>query len=339
MRRRRGASAPRAAEIRRRIRRPSAHWLLLALFAVVLVVLLTVQGVTVRRVGSSATPTDFVEGESPLAGERSLLTVRGGRLVSGQPPPGRRVALTFDDGPDPTWTPRIARELRRLSVPATFFVVGSQVVRHPGIVRDLQRWGFELGNHTFTHADVSQGPGWRRTLELQTTENAVAGAAGVRPRLFRPPYSASPAEVTRAQRGRHRSWRVSTEWARWHRPPSRWGGKPGTNGRGASTHRRSPAGARLSPREGLGTPWGAAGCGGAGDPLAARQRAAPDRRARGRALAYHRVDRAAVPDRRADVAARRIRCDLRPPPRPCTSQPAGGLALYPVRLSGGPGVQ
>ena len=201
MGRRRGASAPRADEIRRRIRRPSAHWLLLAFFAVVLVVLLTVQGVTVRRVGSSATPTDAVGGGSPLAGERSLLTVRGGRLVSGQPPPGRRVALTFDDGPDPTWTPRIARELRRLSVPATFFVVGSQVVRHPGIVRDLQRWGFELGNHTFTHADVSQGPGWRRTLELQTTENAVAGAAGVRPRLFRPPYSASPAEVTRPQEG------------------------------------------------------------------------------------------------------------------------------------------
>src|SRR5918993_2417881 len=199
MGRRRGASAPRADEIRRRIRRPSAHWLLLAFFAVVLVVLLTVQGVTVRRVGSSATPTDAVGGGSPLAGERSLLTVRGGRLVSGQPPPGRRVALTFDDGPDPTWTPRIARELRRLHVPATFFVTGSRAVRHPDILRDLWQQGFEIGNHTFTHADIFGIPHRLLRLQVDATENAVAGAAGVRTRLFRPPYVSEARELTRSK--------------------------------------------------------------------------------------------------------------------------------------------
>jgi cellulose synthase/poly-beta-1,6-N-acetylglucosamine synthase-like glycosyltransferase/peptidoglycan/xylan/chitin deacetylase (PgdA/CDA1 family) len=172
---------------------------LLGFLAVVLVLLLLVQGVTVRRVGASATPTAAVGDGSPLAGERPLLTTDGGRLVSRQPPPGRRVALTFDDGPDPTWTPRIARELLRLKAPATFFVVGGQAVRHPGIVGDLHRWGFELGNHTFTHDDVLQGAGWRRSLEVQTTENALAGAAGVRPLLFRPPYSATPAQLGRQQ--------------------------------------------------------------------------------------------------------------------------------------------
>jgi cellulose synthase/poly-beta-1,6-N-acetylglucosamine synthase-like glycosyltransferase/peptidoglycan/xylan/chitin deacetylase (PgdA/CDA1 family) len=198
MRRRRGSEAARAAAERRRIRRPSPHWVLLALFAVMLVLLLLVQGATVRRIGASATPTGQTAG-SPLTGRRPLLTVEHGRLVSRQPPPRRQVALTFDDGPDPTWTPRIVHELRRLDVPATFFLVGSQVARHPGIVRDLHRQGFELGNHTFTHVDVSQVPPWRRSLEVQMTENAIAGAAGVRPLLFRPPYSATPAAVSRSQ--------------------------------------------------------------------------------------------------------------------------------------------
>jgi cellulose synthase/poly-beta-1,6-N-acetylglucosamine synthase-like glycosyltransferase/peptidoglycan/xylan/chitin deacetylase (PgdA/CDA1 family) len=197
--RRRRSEAGRAAETRRRIAQPSAHWVLLALFAVVLMLLLLVQGVTVRRIGASATPTAQTGAGSPLAGQRPLLTVDGGRLVSLQPPPRRRIALTFDDGPDSTWTPKIVRELRRLKVPATFFMVGSEVVRHPGIVRDLHRDGFELGNHTFTHADVAQGPAWRRSLELQMTENAIAGAAGVRPLLLRPPYSATPAQASRPQ--------------------------------------------------------------------------------------------------------------------------------------------
>jgi cellulose synthase/poly-beta-1,6-N-acetylglucosamine synthase-like glycosyltransferase/peptidoglycan/xylan/chitin deacetylase (PgdA/CDA1 family) len=171
---------------------------LLALLAVVLMLLLLVQGVTVRRIGASATPIARSAG-SPLIGSRPLLTVEHGRLASRQPPPGRRVALTFDDGPDPTWTPKIARELRHLGVPGTFFLVGSEVARHPGLVRDLHRDGFELGNHTFTHADIFGGSGWWRSLQLQMTQSAVAGAAGVRPLLFRPPYSATPAQVTRSR--------------------------------------------------------------------------------------------------------------------------------------------
>jgi cellulose synthase/poly-beta-1,6-N-acetylglucosamine synthase-like glycosyltransferase/peptidoglycan/xylan/chitin deacetylase (PgdA/CDA1 family) len=192
------AQAAQASQARRRRRRPSAHWVLLGLLVLMLALLLLVQGVTVRRIGASATPTARTAG-SPLAGGRPLLTVDHGRLVSREPPPGRRVALTFDDGPDPTWTPRIVHELRRLGVPATFFLVGSAVARHPGIVRDVHRQGFELGNHTFTHADVLHGPGWWRSLQLQMTESAIAGAAGVRPLLFRPPYSATPAQITRSR--------------------------------------------------------------------------------------------------------------------------------------------
>ena len=192
-------SVARSAELRRRIRRPPAHWSLLAFLAAVLLFILLLQGITVEGVGSSGTP---VGGKgSPLAEARPLLTSESGRLVSRQPSPGRRIALTFDDGPDPTWTPRITRTLGRLHVPATFFVVGSEAARHPGIVDDLHRQGFELGNHTFTHADVSSLPKWSRSLEIGATENAIAGAAGVRALLFRPPYSSTTDAVSRPEAG------------------------------------------------------------------------------------------------------------------------------------------
>jgi cellulose synthase/poly-beta-1,6-N-acetylglucosamine synthase-like glycosyltransferase/peptidoglycan/xylan/chitin deacetylase (PgdA/CDA1 family) len=113
--------------------------------------------------------------------------------------PGKRIALTFDDGPNPRWTPRIADALRRLDVPATFFVVGSEVVRHPDVVRRLHRQGFELGNHTFTHADVSTLPGWEQHLQVGLTDNALAGTVGIRSRLFRPPYSSVPGGVNAQQ--------------------------------------------------------------------------------------------------------------------------------------------
>jgi cellulose synthase/poly-beta-1,6-N-acetylglucosamine synthase-like glycosyltransferase/peptidoglycan/xylan/chitin deacetylase (PgdA/CDA1 family) len=103
--------------------------------------------------------------------------------------PDRTVALTFDDGPDPTWTPRILDVLSRHHVPATFFVVGSQVARHPGIARRITREGHQLGVHTFTHADVAGLPAWRRRAEYAQTEMAIAHATGEGTRLLRLPYS------------------------------------------------------------------------------------------------------------------------------------------------------
>ena len=173
------------------------HWWLLAFFVSVLLLLLFVEGVSTRTIGASSTSQH--KAHSPLVASRALLTYRGGKLVSDQPAAGRRIALSFDDGPDPRWTPRIAATLRRLGVPATFFVVGSAVVRHPEIVRALHRQGFELGNHTFTHPELSRLPAWERSLQVALTESAIAGAVGVRPRLFRPPYSATPNAVTSAQ--------------------------------------------------------------------------------------------------------------------------------------------
>lgn len=73
--------------------------------------------------------------------------------------------------------------LRAAHVPATFFVVGSEVARHPDIVQQLVRDGDELGNHTFTHVALSNGPEWQRRLQLELSEAAVVGVTGRYTRL------------------------------------------------------------------------------------------------------------------------------------------------------------
>jgi cellulose synthase/poly-beta-1,6-N-acetylglucosamine synthase-like glycosyltransferase/peptidoglycan/xylan/chitin deacetylase (PgdA/CDA1 family) len=178
--------------------RVAARWCLLALLLAAVAAALGAQGLSTRTTGASRTPP--VNGaRGVLAGARPILRWDGRRLVSREQPPGRRIALTFDDGPDPRWTPRIAAALSRLHVPATFFVIGSKVVRHAGLVRSLRRDGFELGNHTFTHVDLATLPPWERRFQIRLTESALDAALGVGTRLVRPPYSSNPAAVTPAQ--------------------------------------------------------------------------------------------------------------------------------------------
>jgi cellulose synthase/poly-beta-1,6-N-acetylglucosamine synthase-like glycosyltransferase/peptidoglycan/xylan/chitin deacetylase (PgdA/CDA1 family) len=169
-----------------------------------LLLLLFTQGLTTKLTGASRTPTAPANAAAAIEVPRgrAVLTASadGTRLVSRQPDPGHRIALTFDDGPDPRWTPRIAAVLERLKAPATFFVVGERVAAEPGIVRRLHREGFEIGNHTFSHSALTGIAGWQLSLQLSLTESAVAGAAGIRPRLVRPPYSSSPEAVSKADR-------------------------------------------------------------------------------------------------------------------------------------------
>src|SRR6266571_2570470 len=179
-----------------RLRVP-AHWRLLSFCFVVAAVAILFEGIATHTVGASAEPHVSVGGHAPLAHSRPILAASGSHLVSTQPSPGRRVALTFDDGPDPRWTPKIAAILRRNHVPATFFVIGSEAARHPDLVRLLVRDGNELGNHTFTHVALTNGSGWQRRLQLDLTEATIAGITGHYTRLVRPPYSATPDSVSR----------------------------------------------------------------------------------------------------------------------------------------------
>jgi cellulose synthase/poly-beta-1,6-N-acetylglucosamine synthase-like glycosyltransferase/peptidoglycan/xylan/chitin deacetylase (PgdA/CDA1 family) len=106
------------------------------------------------------------------------------------------VALTFDDGPDPVWTPKILEVLRRHGVHATFFVVGSEVLKHPDIVRAIVADGNEVGIHTLTHTDLGAAPEWQRTIELLGAQQAVIAATGRTTSLLRPPYSSTNEAVT-----------------------------------------------------------------------------------------------------------------------------------------------
>ncbi|CAM5600419.1 bifunctional polysaccharide deacetylase/glycosyltransferase family 2 protein [Streptomyces pilosus] len=112
--------------------------------------------------------------------------------------PDRTVVLTFDDGPDPEWTPRIRAVLDRHGTPGTFFVTGQQTVRHPGILRDVIRSGHEIGVHTFSHPDLSRRSASDIDRELALTQLALAGAAGVNSSLLRMPYSSTPTALDRA---------------------------------------------------------------------------------------------------------------------------------------------
>ncbi|WP_307812942.1 glycosyltransferase [Micromonospora coerulea] len=123
-----------------------------------------------------------------------VLDVRGDQARSYRLP-ARTIALTFDDGPDPTWTPRVLDVLRRHRARATFFVIGSEVARHRDVARRTVAEGHELGVHTFTHPDVSVLPGWRQRMEYAQTQMAIVDAAGVRTSLLRFPYSSVPGAV------------------------------------------------------------------------------------------------------------------------------------------------
>ncbi|MGX1511905.1 bifunctional polysaccharide deacetylase/glycosyltransferase family 2 protein [Streptomyces collinus] len=117
-----------------------------------------------------------------------ILSFPGGQATTVSVP-DKTIVLTFDDGPDPTWTPQVLEILETYDVPGTFFLVGSMVSRHPGIVRDMVEQGNEVGVHTFTHVDLSYQSQARVTREIEQTQLALAGAAGITTTLFRAPYS------------------------------------------------------------------------------------------------------------------------------------------------------
>lgn len=123
----------------------------------------------------------------------------GGPVIDPRPdppvtlrPPDRAIALTFDDGPDPVWTPAILDVLSRHGVHATFFVTGARAAQYPDLVQAMVERGHEVGHHTATHVDLSSAGPTRTWVEMRTTDLVLAYAAGVSTSLMRPPYSSSP---------------------------------------------------------------------------------------------------------------------------------------------------
>ncbi|MFD9005182.1 glycosyltransferase [Streptomyces sp. NPDC059582] len=119
-----------------------------------------------------------------------VIDTRGGKATSLRVP-DHRVVLTFDDGPDPKWTPRVLDILKKHHAHAVFFVTGTMASRYPDLVKRMIAEGHEVGLHTFNHPDLSYQSKARIDWELSQNQLALAGAAGIRSSLFRPPYSSS----------------------------------------------------------------------------------------------------------------------------------------------------
>jgi peptidoglycan-N-acetylglucosamine deacetylase len=108
-------------------------------------------------------------------------------------PMGHKIALTFDDGPDPATTPAILDVLRRYDIKATFFVVGARAEKHPDLIRRIASEGHTLGNHTYYHRDMTTLTPKEMSQELRDTQTAIDQALGYhrsRITLFRPPCGA-----------------------------------------------------------------------------------------------------------------------------------------------------
>ena len=99
------------------------------------------------------------------------------------------VALTFDDGPDPKWTPKILDVLKEKNVKAAFMMIGDEAAQNVSVMKRLVREGHEIGNHTWSHPDISEITQQQLDLELKLTERLFASKLGIQPLYFRPPYS------------------------------------------------------------------------------------------------------------------------------------------------------
>ncbi len=115
--------------------------------------------------------------------------VMGPALVCG-PAKGKRIALTFDDGPLPPYTVQVLDILQSRKIPATFFVCGKDVATHPDIVRRIQADGHTIGNHTWSHPYLYFMSREKIRQEIDRTQKAIQRATGCAAEIFRPPYGA-----------------------------------------------------------------------------------------------------------------------------------------------------
>src|ERR1700758_76349 len=110
---------------------------------------------------------------------------------------GPYIAMTFDDGPSATLTPKLLDLLAARHIKVTFFVIGENVAEHPEIVARAAREGHEIGNHSWSHPNFGKMGDESVRSQLQRTDDAIKNATGERPTLMRPPYGSITAREKR----------------------------------------------------------------------------------------------------------------------------------------------
>jgi peptidoglycan/xylan/chitin deacetylase (PgdA/CDA1 family)/GT2 family glycosyltransferase len=207
-------------------RRPRAHWVALVAVLMFMTALLIVAGATAGTLGEHPYTTDA--GSDQPRVPRAVLT--GGPILDATRPsaaglrvPDHTIALTFDDGPS-RYTPAVLRVLERYDVPATFFVVGAHVGRDAALLRRMVAAGDEIGIHTFSHPDLAGVSSWRESVELSTSQVALAAATGYTTDLLRLPFSSEPSSLTPLEwraikrAGRYRVVLADVDTEDWRKP-------------------------------------------------------------------------------------------------------------------------
>jgi peptidoglycan/xylan/chitin deacetylase (PgdA/CDA1 family) len=100
----------------------------------------------------------------------------------------KKVAITFDDGPNPAHTERLLDGLKERNVTATFFLIGSEVKEYPEIVKRMSEEGHLIGNHTYEHVDLCGVDEAQVKWQVEQTNDAIYEVTGERPVYIRPPY-------------------------------------------------------------------------------------------------------------------------------------------------------
>ncbi|MGD6745150.1 glycosyltransferase [Streptomyces sp. BH106] len=182
---------PRHAPAAARRRRLPLRYLLPSLLLVAMIVMLMLRG----YVHSEILADHRVQPEAAIdkvphrvLGGGPVIDARDNHINTARIP-HQKLVLTFDDGPDPEWTPKVLDVLKKHDAHAVFFVTGTMASRYPGLVQRMVAEGHEVGLHTFNHPDLSYQSKSRIDWELAQNQLAIEGAAGIRTSLFRPPYS------------------------------------------------------------------------------------------------------------------------------------------------------
>lgn len=137
-------------------------------------------------------PAKPVKPEKPA---KPFVPAAPGVRVSSVSVPGKYVAITFDDGPHATLTPQVLDVLKKYGAKATFFVAGSNAARYPSIMARAAAEGHEIGNHTYSHIQMTAATQEKIDSEISRTNALIEAATGSKPKVMRPPYGAINAKL------------------------------------------------------------------------------------------------------------------------------------------------
>ncbi len=135
---------------------------------------------------------------------------------------GRRLSITFDDGPNPSTTNMVLNELKKRDIKATFFLIGKNVDAFPDSVKKIRDEGHELANHSYTHPALKNMPEEKVRSEIARCQESIEKASGIKPVWFRPPYGSF------SQKQQHITSDFQLSVALWSLDPFDWK-RPGSS--------------------------------------------------------------------------------------------------------------